>query len=330
MRKNFLCKALAIATIVAVSTTSVLAASPGNIEVQGQQVKLEEGVEAKVIDDCMYIPIRAFFEALGYDVGWDEVNQAVSLNDPLKISGFQNREQKIDAAVWQLSAEARACFIQAFNLATLKLDEKVANKKDGEKLALIADIDDTLVDGVMYTADVLQDGPWTDEAFGKSLATDTCLAIPGAVEFMNYAQGKDVEVFYLTNRSSLNKQVTQEQLMKLGFPNADWDHIFIMEDGAGSNKEGRRNAIEANYNVVMLLGDNLADFDDIFDRKLGVDGRRDAVDSVYDLWGDKFIILPNAVYGDWEGAVYYNDKTLSAEQKIEAKVMLFDEYKYTN
>lgn len=329
MRKNFLCKALATATMVAVSTTSVLAASPVNIEVQGQPVKLEEGAGSENIDGSMYIPVRGFFEAMGYEVSWDEANQMISINDPLKISGFENREQKIDSAVWQLSAEARACFIQAFNLATLKLDEKVAHKKDGEKLALIADIDDTLVDGVMYTADVLQDGPWTDEAFGKSLATDTCLAIPGAVEFMNYAHKKGVEVFYVTNRSSLNKQVTQDQLKKLGFPNADWDHIFIMEDGMGSNKEERRNAIEANYNVVMLLGDNLADFDDIFDRKLGVDGRKDAVDSVNKLWGDKFIILPNAVYGDWEGAVYCNDKTLSAEQKNKAKVTLFNKYKYT-
>lgn len=329
MRKKFLCKALATATIVVVSTTSVLAASPADIEMQGQLVKLEEGIDTKIINDSMYIPIRAFFEAAGYNVGWDGDNQMVSVYDPLKISRFQNREQKIDAAVWQLSAEARACFIQAFNFATLKLDEKIANKKDGEKLALIADIDDTLVDGVMYTADVLQDGDWTDEAFGRSLLTDKCLAIPGAVDFMNYAQENGVEVFYVTNRSSLNKQVTQSQLIKLGFPNADWDHIFIMEDGMGSNKEGRRNAIEANYNVVMLLGDNLADFDDIFDRKLGVDGRRDAVDGVHDLWGDKFIILPNAVYGDWEGAVYYNDKTLSAEQKKEAKITLFDKYKYT-
>lgn len=281
------------------------------------------------LEEEAYLAFAAAMTDAGYQVTYNEGESTATVADPLRLSGYVNREQKVDSAVWQLSGEARACFIQSFNWAKIRLDEEIAQAQPGENLAIIADIDDTLVDGVMYTADVLQDGPWDDPAFGESLDSDQCLPLPGAVEFMSYAAEQGVEVFYITNRSSLHYDRTLAQLQKMGFPNADADHLFILQDGESSNKETRRNTVEENHKVVMLLGDNLADFSDDFRRELGVDGRRDAVDAAADSWGDLFIMLPNAVYGDWEGAVYANDKSLSAEQIMQAKRDLFDQYKYT-
>ncbi|MBI9107929.1 MAG: hypothetical protein JEZ04_14365 [Spirochaetales bacterium] len=250
--------------------------------------------------------------------------------DSLRISDSVSREQKVDAALWQLSAEARACFLQSFNLATLKFDQALANKKAGEKLAVIADIDDTLVDGVMFTADVLLDGEWSGDAFGASLASDKCLPLPGAVEFMNYVVNKGASVFYVTNRGPSLRDVTYSSMKKMGFPMVDDKHIFIRESGMASSKEGRREDIEKNNKVVLLLGDNLEDFADLFPVKEGNDVRRAAVDQISDQWGDRFIIFPNAVYGDWEKAIYYYDKTKTEEVKMADKVAVFDEYKYTN
>jgi len=250
--------------------------------------------------------------------------------DPLRLSESVSREQKVDGALWQLSAEARACFIQSFNLATLKFDQALAEKKSWEKLAVIADIDDTLVDGVMFTADVLLDGEWSGDAFGASLASDKCLPLPGAVEFMNYVVNKGGSVFYVTNRGPSLRDVTFSSMKRMGFPMIDEQHVFLRESGMASSKETRREGIEKNNNVVLLLGDNLEDFSDIFPVKKGNDVRRDAVDQISDQWGDKFIIFPNAVYGDWEKAIYYYDKTKTEVQKMADKAAVFDEYKYTN
>ncbi len=46
--------------------------------------------------------------------------------------------------------------------------------------------------------------------------------------------------------------------------------------------------------------------------------------------GDKFIVFPNAVYGDGKKAVYQYDKTKTLEQRIDDKEAVLDEYKYTD
>lgn len=94
-------------------------------------------------------PFRQSYEFVDCNVVWDDVAKAAYAKDPLRISSYVDREQKIDAALWQLSAEARACFWQSFNLATLRFDQALEKMEPGEKLAVIADIDDTLVDGVI-------------------------------------------------------------------------------------------------------------------------------------------------------------------------------------
>lgn len=182
----------------------------------------------------------------------------------------------------------------------------------------------------MYTADVLQDGEWTNEAFRDSLASDACLPLPGAVEFMNYVVDNGGTVFYITNRDPSLREVTLERMEEMGFPMVDDDHIFIREAGMASSKESRRAIVEKDYEVVLVLGDNLEDFSDLFPVVEGVDARRDAVDQMKEVWGDKFIIFPNAVYGDWEKAIYKYDKSKTLEERMADKKAVFDQYKYTN
>ncbi|GEM_PF-69982 len=264
-----------------------------------------------------------------YEVSWDQATNTAFAKDPLRISSAVDREQKVDAALWQLSAEARACFWQSFNTATLRFDQALQANTAGETLAVIADIDDTLVDGVMYTADVLQDGEWTNAAFGASLASEACLPLPGAVEFMNYVVDKGGVVFYVTNRDPSLREVTYSSMRKMGFPMADEKHVFIRETGMASSKESRRANIEKDYKVVLVLGDNLEDFADLFPVKQGNDVRRNAVDDIRDEWGRRFIMFPNAVYGDWEKAIYRYDKTKTPAQRMADKLSIFDQYKYT-
>ncbi len=331
--KNVKMRRLLVVLTVLVMATTVVFAAPVvsdtiKVNFQGGDVDFGE-MDIYNDDGSIYVPFRQFLESIGYDVEWDDDSKTALAFDPLRISNLVDREQKVDAALWQLSAEARACFWQSFNLATLRFDQALEEYEDAENLAVIADIDDTLVDGVMYTADVLQDGEWTGAAFGESLASEACLPLPGAVEFMNYVVDNGGTVFYVTNRDPSLREVTYSSMEEMGFPMIDEEHVFIREEGMASSKESRRANIEQDYEVVLILGDNLEDFSDLFPVSEGVTARRDAVDDLRDQWGDKFIVFPNAVYGDWEKAIYKYDKTKTLEDRMADKKAVFDEYKYT-
>jgi predicted secreted acid phosphatase len=63
----------------------------------------------------------------------------------------------------------------------------------------------------------------------------------------------------------------------------------------------------------MLMGDNLGDFSNLFDKK-NVDERMKNVNSVAAEFGDRFIVLPNPAYGDWESSLF-NYKPLTPAQE---------------
>lgn len=131
-----------------------------------------------------------------------------------------SHEYLAGAAAWQMSAEAHALMMQGFNLAERNIDEIVAYadngingyrwvESDGEKklylndkrVCVVCDIDDTLVDGVHYTANILgKDGEWTNKAFTDFVQSNGCTALPGAVAFANYCKQNGIAIFYVTNR----------------------------------------------------------------------------------------------------------------------------------
>lgn len=66
--------------------------------------------------------------------------------------------------------------------------------------------------------------------------------------------------------------------------------------------------------VILLLGDNLADFTSAFDKKTLVE-REKNTNTLVDAFGKKFIVIPNPVYGDWESANNKYTYSLSPAQK---------------
>ena len=60
--------------------------------------------------------------------------------------------------------------------------------------------------------------------------------------------------------------------------------------------------MQQNYDIVVYVGDNLNDFGDATYKKSNAE-RRNFVAQNNKLFGTKFIILPNANYGDWEGGL---------------------------
>ena len=62
--------------------------------------------------------------------------------------------------------------------------------------------------------------------------------MPGALSFLKYASSKGIEIFYVTNRSEKERDVTLKNLQKFNFPNADDAHLF--PSTGTSSKEERR------------------------------------------------------------------------------------------
>ena len=81
------------------------------------------------------------------------------------------------------------------------------------------------------------------------------------------------------------------------------------------SKKERRNKVLEDHRIVLLMGDNLGDFDDLFEGATSVSVRNGMVDKKHLDFGKRFIVLPNPMYGDWEGAIYKGRYNLSEERK---------------
>ncbi len=67
----------------------------------------------------------------------------------------------------------------------------------------------------------------------------------------------------------------------------------------------------------MLFGDNLADFSQTFDGEKSTARRAALVDSLQQAFGNRYIVFPNAIYGDWLNAVIDYRFDLPQEEKLE-------------
>ena len=226
-------------------------------------------------------------------------------------------EQLVMGTLWiQRSAEVRALSYQAFNVAKLIFELDLQKDASGKKKAVIVDIDDTVLDNSPYQAAMVDDNFGYPEGWGEWCNAAEAEALPGAVDFLKYVVSKGGDVFYISNRKVKYKEGTMKNLKALGFPQVTDDRVLLREKT--SNKEPRREIVRKEHRIVLLMGDNLNDFDNIF-RKKSLDDRAAAVDQVKDQFGSKFIVLPNPMYGDWEGGVYKGNWKLSPAEKSKAR-----------
>jgi len=211
----------------------------------------------------------------------------------------------------QQAAEYRALCYQAFNLAALRLNEIV--KTGAKKLAIITDLDETILDNSYQQAELIKKNEnYTDKSWKEWTDKSAATAVPGAVEFLQKAKQKGVTVFYISNRDTGEVKSTMINLQKLKLPNADTAHMIFLFNT--SSKEARRQLVMKKYKVVMLLGDNLNDFTQAFEKK-NITDRFAETDKVKNEWGKKFIVLPNPAYGEWENAIYNYERNLTPEEK---------------
>ncbi len=187
-------------------------------------------------------------------------------------------EENLTAILWvQRSAEFRALSYQAYNLAVREVEKAVAQRREKEitlrktkeknselcnrllPLAVVLDIDDTIACHAPLEAYYTEH----PEAKADYNAWDQWISkhkllLPGAADFLKYADRKGVQVFYVTGRGPRDKKVTEGFLQKAGLPFPDGFHL-LMNDGSGG-KMNHFAKLARRYDTICYLGDNIADF----------------------------------------------------------------------
>lgn len=239
--------------------------------------------------------------------------EAVSATHNSTSRSITTLDYSLNALLWQQrSGEYKALCYQAFALAKWRLDQKLALlKKDSRPLAIVTDIDETVLDNSPQQAhDLLAHTTYTEAAWKNWTSRATAAPLPGAVAFFQYADKTGVQCFYISNRRPEERAATIQNLAAAGFPQADTVHVLLKE--GTSDKEPRRQGVNAQYTIALLLGDNLNDFDTMFYNQ-AADVRCKKVQEASALFGDIFIVLPNPLYGDWESALWNGKKVSPAE-----------------
>lgn len=220
------------------------------------------------------------------------------------------------AILWQQSSgEHRALCYQTFALARMLLDRDLRNHRIRQRRAVIVDIDETILDNSRYEAGLITQHKSYPEGWTEWINRAEATAVPGALEFLRYANSRGARVFYVTNRKLIEKDGTVRNLKTLGFPEVNNQTLLIRTDPETDSKEPRRQTIASRYHVVLLMGDDLNDFSEVFEKSRTVNRRLEATEQNKNAFGTRFLVLPDPMYGNWENSIYEYNFTFTPEQK---------------
>ena len=244
----------------------------------------------------------------------------------------------LNAVLWmQSSAEYDAAARSVYQAAASRLDEALADpawdaldpaeRTNAASLAalppaVIMDVDETVLDNSPYQARLVRDGAMFEPgSWGRWVEERRARPVPGVEAFARAASERGVAIVYLTNRTEQMEAATLDNLRALGLPAAD-PMLFLGKgsagcEQAGSAKDCRRRQVAARYRVLMQFGDQLGDFVAVPEE--GPAGRQALVDRHAAWFGERWWMLPNPSYGDWEPALYGNDWDLPAGERRAAK-----------
>jgi 5'-nucleotidase (lipoprotein e(P4) family) len=212
--------------------------------------------------------------------------------------------RNLDAALFmQSSAEYHAICLQTYNLALMRVESQMKDRDDPRPAAVVLDLDETVLNNGAYQSGQLQDNRKFDQKeweVWEDSGMEFVTAIPGVQDFITRIKALNVQPIYITNRNAQAKFQTLEILERLGI-DVDSDYLLCADTKTGSNKTTRRAEINATFDVILLVGDNLRDFDELFkySAREGVEGRKQLVDDHKAYWGKRWIVLPNPAYGEW-------------------------------
>lgn len=210
-------------------------------------------------------------------------------------------QQAVDATLWFAnSAENQYLFEQTYAYAKILLVEKMKFKQTSKSPGVILDLDETVLDNSPYQLECIRNGTtFNAESWNVWVGKAEAKALPGAISFLRYCEENGIEVFYISNRNSTQLEATLNNLTKLMLPFVNPDHVLLMGDTG--DKSERRAMVANRTNVLLLLGDNLLDFENYYEDRTNNYGKA-TVDKTLKEALDRFVLFPNPMYGQWQKA----------------------------
>jgi len=255
--------------------------------------------------------------------------------EPVEVSSARVSHENLNGILWmQTSAEydslCRMIYKAADEAVTKALDDpswtaSLEQKQAGGFAvlppAVILDLDETVMDNTPYQALMALLGKEFDpKAWDEWVAKGAAPALPGAAEFLQALKAKSVAVYYITNREAAREGEMIANLILLGVPvDPAGENILSRSEKPDwiSDKSSRRAQVAKTHRIILLIGDDLGDF---------VSGARDMPEKRIalarmhsDMWGSRWFILPNPLYGSWESAVYGFDGKLTDREILKKK-----------
>ena len=235
-------------------------------------------------------------------------------------------DDTFNAVAWmQTSAEYAALTTQTYRAVCDMLPAAIADSSwsaliDGEQgggfeslpPAIIADIDETLLDNSAYAARRIVSGGAFDPVAWKAWVNEADAApMPGVKILLDCLAENGVTLVYISNRNHDGERAaTVENLRKSGFPLPpdNDDLVLLRDDPRGieadrSDKGARRRWVASRYRVIALLGDNLGDF--MNGVATGIPERAAMANAHVGWWGERWFAFANPSYGSWEKALLY-------------------------
>jgi 5'-nucleotidase (lipoprotein e(P4) family) len=215
------------------------------------------------------------------------------------------------AVAWkQTAAEYEALYLQGFALARLRVEQALGARagqdaRAQKPLAVISDLDDTILDTRGYWRELLASGGqlFEDARWDAWVARSVATPSPGAVEFLAFCRERGVEVFVITSRDQGERtaEVALANIKAAGLPGISADRLTVLRET--SDKETRQQEIAATHDIAVLLGDNLNDFRRRY-YVTSVEERRRLMFEDRADFGARFIVFPNPTDGHWIRAIF--------------------------
>ncbi len=254
---------------------------------------------------------------------------------------LDKNHETLNGILWmQTSAEYHACAEQTFAAARIQLDEALKDKSWTAAVeqkenygslppAIIVDVDETVLSNMPFQAQLAKEGiGYNWSLWNEWVNKGDAEPISGAVEFLKYAAGKGVDVFYITNRNHRNETPTRQNLEKAGFPISDEKDFLLTKyekEEWRSDKSNRRAHAAETHRILFIFGDNLNDF--CSGAHAEPDARIRLVEKYDSYWGTKWFMLPNPLYGSWESSFYDSERRLKRFEQLERKYELLKGFK---
>ena len=238
----------------------------------------------------------------------EEFDNSLQAQSMLSVLYAQSSAE-YEASNIQTYVNAKSALDRALNDVTWTAAIEQKDNFENKPPAIILDIDETVLNNVPFQARSIIDGQSYPTGWLDWMLEESSDAVAGVSGFLEYAQSKGVKIFYVTNRIAVAEDATRNNIKKLGLPlDTDRDVLLMKnENGWTSDKVSRRKLVAKDYRILLLIGDQLGDFLPLNETTLELDARKELADTYKHMWGSKWFMITNPMYGRWEASIYNNE-----------------------